>query len=279
MSQSESKIPPIPCSILKGDLNLLVEDTEKAVLEWSQRVSDLRNHYPWLLYFGISRMLHLYDLIQTRKEDETLREVSFLADSQLKGREKLREGVKVIIIICLLESIVSFCLSLQQALAETACASSKPESPMQCVGQFLSILLQNHILPRRCPVEACEARMLSLHSLQKFGLIPHLTRPLYSCPAYSQMDFICLILNICSGIPEAYQVLRCQETTMEEEVNLFLKRAERHCSQYFLLNIKKLPYKLQEVYIIKVTWCAVVLYVFDFQPSTSMWPCKGPVNK
>ena len=66
-----------------------------AVLKWSQKVSDLRSQYPWLLYFSISRMLHLYDLIQTRKEDEILREVSFLADSKPKEREKLREKINV----------------------------------------------------------------------------------------------------------------------------------------------------------------------------------------
>ena len=50
---SESKIPPIPCSILKEKLDVLVEDVQKAVLEWSQKVSDLRSQYPWLLYFSI----------------------------------------------------------------------------------------------------------------------------------------------------------------------------------------------------------------------------------
>ena len=127
---------------------------------------------------------------------------------------------------------------LQQALAET---NGEPESPMQRVGQFLNNLLQDHTLPRRCLVEAGETPGLSLH------VAPRFTQPLYSCPTFTQIDFICLILNICSGIPEAYQVLRCQETTMEEELNLFLKRAERHPSQYFMLNVNKLPYKLQEV--------------------------------
>ena len=246
---SESKIPPIPCSIPKEDMNLLVEDTEKAVSEWSQKVSDLRNHYPWLLYFSISRMLHLYDLILTRKKDEILCEVSFLADSQLRGREKLREGVNVCCCLFMENSIRVSVFLLQQALAEIAHASSEPESPMQWVGQFLSSLFQDHTLPRRCIIETCETHI---------RVIPHFTQPLYSCPTYSQMDFICLILNICSGIPEAFQVLRCQETTMEEELNLFLRRAERHPSQYFVLNVNKLPYELQKVHEVmscKLVYC------------------------
>ena len=92
---SESKIPPIPCSIMKKAVDALVQDTQKAVLKWSQKMSDLRSQYAWLLYFSISRMLHLYDLIQTKKDEEILQEVSFLADSQPKAREKLKEGVNV----------------------------------------------------------------------------------------------------------------------------------------------------------------------------------------
>lgn len=61
------------------------------------------------------------------------------------------------------------------------------------------------------------------------------------------MDFICLILKVFSGIPGAYQVLRCQATTTEEELSLFLERVKQHHTHYLMLDVNKLPFKLQEV--------------------------------
>ncbi len=72
-------------------------------------------------------------------------------------------------------------------------------------------------------------------------------QPLYSFPSYSQLDLLCLVLRIFSGIPEAYQVLHCRTTTTEEELSLFLKRVEKHHAVYLVLAVNVLQYKLQEV--------------------------------
>ena len=226
-----------------------------------------------------SRMLHLYDLIRAKKEDQILREVSFLADSQPDDIEILRDGVNVCCLVHKINSSVlqKFSLSPPQwAIRDTTGAIGKPESPMQLVGQFLKSLLQGYTLPQRSFIEPGA----SLRSFPpKFNITPHFTQPLYSCPTYSQMDFICLILNICSGIPEAYQVLRCQETTMEEELSLFLKRAEsctRHHSQYFMLDVNKLPYKLQEVCDSEL--CSYNLGYCHLVCSIYIWSCSGLVS-
>lgn len=94
-------IPPISCSIVKETADKMVQQTQQAVTEWTEEVTELRNRYPWLLYFSIPRMLQLYKLILptsvSRKETEKkiVHEVSFLATSNRTERKKLRNGVQV----------------------------------------------------------------------------------------------------------------------------------------------------------------------------------------
>ena len=100
---------------------------------------------------------------------------------------------------------------------------------MQVVGQFLNVVLKDFTLasPR---------------------LPTHLyLQPLYYSSATSQMDFICLVLGVFNRVPQSYQVMRCHAATTSEELNMFLKRVETHHMDYILLEINKLPFKLQEV--------------------------------
>lgn len=128
----------------------------------------------------------------------------------------------------------SHAFGTQRALEDRI--SSSQAHPMKVVGQFLEDLFSHPLVKNS----------LSLPH-QNYSVSHHLAQPLYFCPNYSQMNFLCLILKIFSKVPEAYQVLRCQETTTEDELKLFLKRVEIHCSHYLILNVNNLPYKLQEV--------------------------------
>jgi hypothetical protein len=129
--------------------------------------------------------------------------------------------------------------TLQEALiAVHQETSPSASSPMLVVGHFLDVLFKDHTLPK-------SSLMMSTSSITTdFG------QPLYSCPAYSQLDFIHLILNIFSSVPKAYQVLHCKATTTEEDLSRFLKRVEKHHDQYLMLNVNKLPFKQQEVCVI-----------------------------
>ncbi len=110
-------------------------------------------------------------------------------------------------------------------------------SPMLVVGQFLDALLHDYVL-----AESPFFTSPTLHDV--------IAQPLYFCPEYSQVDFLCFTLTIFSGVlPEAYQVLRCKATTTEEELGLFLKRADHSLTHYLMLNVNMLPFKLQEVRI------------------------------
>ena len=112
------------------------------------------------------------------------------------------------------------------------------------MGQFLDCLLKNHALPDRCLYNIGDLSSIPRH--QNEGITPYMA-PLYFCSNWSQIDFQCLIFRIFHGIPEAYQMFRCQATTTEEELNLFFRRTQKHVLQYLMLDINKLPLKLQEV--------------------------------
>ena len=73
------------------------------------------------------------------------------------------------------------------------------------------------------------------------------SQPLYSCPTYTQIDLICLILSIFSRIPNTCKILHCKVSTTDEELGLFLKRVEKYHAEYLMLDVNKLPFKLQEV--------------------------------
>lgn len=126
-------------------------------------------------------------------------------------------------------------------MQETLNTLTNLTSPMEVVGKFMDMLFKDdHSLPQRCLVKpslSCHIRSTTSHSVQL----------LYSCPTHSQLDLICLILNIFSGIPEAYQVLHCKASTTEEELSRFLQRVEKHRAHYLVLDVNRLPFKLQEV--------------------------------
>lgn len=115
-------------------------------------------------------------------------------------------------------------------------------APMQVVGQFLDVLLKDHVFPQK--VSVIESQILP-HHLQNVS--DRYSRPLYYSPTDSQMNFICLVLKVLSGVPEAYQIMRCQARTTSEELNLFLKRVETHHMNYLMLGINELSFELQEV--------------------------------
>ena len=107
---------------------------------------------------------------------------------------------------------------------------------MQKVGIFLDdVLQQQHPMDDNACSEA----------------LRELSQPLYPCSTYSQMQLLCLVLKIIfTEIPNTRNVLRCRTTTMEEELCLFLTRAKKKHSKYLVLNVNKLPFKLQEVGIL-----------------------------
>ena len=120
--------------------------------------------------------------------------------------------------------------------------------PMQVVGQFLRTLLSTHQLPRR----ANSSPLMRSRSLTNYSLSHEFTQLLHYCPRYTQCQLIQTVIGICSGVPEAFEVFHCRSSTTEGELSLFLKRAARHSLRSIVLEVNRLPFKLQEVLFIKL---------------------------
>lgn len=220
----------------------MVQEAQQVLNKWTQEISELRNRYPWLLYFSIPKVFRLFHLIcssDAQKEDKIVHQVSYLAINLPAGRKKLKDSVKVrrLLLFWLLTCIFSVYMQLALKIE-----SLNGNSCMEKVGEFLNILFNDHTFPTSFSVMRGDFN--DLH-----GVGTYLVHPLYSCPAYSQVDVIYLMLHVFSGIPEAYQVLNCKATTTVEELGLFLRRVEMYHTQYIMFNINKLPFKLQEVRI------------------------------
>ena len=117
--------------------------------------------------------------------------------------------------------------------------STSTARAMLTAGEFLNIVFEDHNLPQRCLIK----NTLS-HSSHAAG---YFAQPLYPCSVHSQQHVICLVLGIFSDIPESYRVLQCNKSTTEEELKRFLKRVEKHRGHYLVLDVNRLPFKLQEV--------------------------------
>ena len=116
---------------------------------------------------------------------------------------------------------------------------------METVGGFLARLLQNHKLPRR--IWKTVNKSGSLSSITQLSGTSSANHFLHHAPKYSQSQLICLIVSIYGGIPESFEVFHCCSTSTKEELSLFLERVEKQPLRYLLLEVDRLPYRLQEV--------------------------------
>ena len=87
--------PSIPCSKAAEEVSFQIHDMQGMIVEWKKEVSDLQNHYTWLLYFSVPKLLLLHSLINSSSEDEIVDEVSFLVNNQSLKRDDVCAGVKV----------------------------------------------------------------------------------------------------------------------------------------------------------------------------------------
>lgn len=85
----------IPCSTHGDEVDARVKKIQGDVIKWAQRVAELRDQYPWLLYFSIPRILRLYQLICSNEVDKIIHDVSFLTDNKPADRKRLKKTIKV----------------------------------------------------------------------------------------------------------------------------------------------------------------------------------------
>ena len=116
-------------------------------------------------------------------------------------------------------------------------------SPMYIVAHFLDLLFKDHSLPRR----SSEPVVQRHRSLTSMSFARNSSQLLHYCPGYSQEQLVRLIISVYSGVPESFEVFHCRPTTTEEELGLFFKRATKYPLKYLVLEVNRLPFKLQEV--------------------------------
>ena len=149
-------------------------------------------------------------------------------------------------------------MSSQQSRKIDSKKRSLNDSPVHVVGAFLGQLFQDHALPlgsSSSPLQTTLMRTKSVSFKHEFS------QSLHYCPNFSQGELITTIIGLYNavpetigvmllpsrGIPESFDIVRCQSTTTDEELRLFLTRASQYPRVYVILEVNKLPYKVQEV--------------------------------
>ena len=64
---------------------------------------------------------------------------------------------------------------------------------------------------------------------------------------YTQSQLIHLIISVYNGIPEHFEILRCQSTTTEHDLRRFMKRVLLLPRLYIIVEVNVLSFDLQEV--------------------------------
>ena len=127
---------------------------------------------------------------------------------------------------------------LQQCLPHW-CGSIYTCAAMEIVGGFLGDLLHHSALPQR-----------SIKVFRPVKGSTHFTdgsQFLHCAPNYKQSQLVRLIISICDGVPESFEVFRCQTSTSQEQLGLFLERVEKQPLRYLIMEVNELPFTLQEV--------------------------------
>ena len=129
--------------------------------------------------------------------------------------------------------------SSQELLGDcTSLATS--ETSLKIVGKFLDDLFGNEKIKEYAfPKRFCKSMSSEYHHRSPFTL--------HAALGFSPAQVIKLILTICHGFPEFYQVFNCHTMATVQNLQLFLDRAVHHQSTYILIGVNKLPYHLQEV--------------------------------
>ena len=141
---------------------------------------------------------------------------------------------------------------LQTVLNKCQHELKKCQTPMLTISMFLSELFLNHSLPTG-------TKTVQRSTMRVAGQMSNFldcSQVLHSCPGFTQNELIPLILSIFDGIPKPFQIFRCQSSSLQEELDLFLQRATKFAIPHLILEVNKLPFQLQEVSFCDIT-CGV----------------------
>ena len=93
--------PALRCTIDPADAEELVKQTEATLISWTNEVEKLRSEFSWLLFFGVPKLLRLYQLFSEDQEDnvdhlrQIVHEISFLCANTSEARKIMNDKVPV----------------------------------------------------------------------------------------------------------------------------------------------------------------------------------------
>ena len=112
---------------------------------------------------------------------------------------------------------------------------------MEVVGRFIGDLLQSHT-----PLQH-STKFIRQPSVTQFSSTSGANQFLHHAPKYRQSQLVRLIVSIYGGVPKSFEVFHCRASSTKEELSLFLERVEKKPLRYLILEVNKLPFRLQEV--------------------------------
>ena len=74
-----------------------VAKAEEKLKNWNTTIKDMHSSYDKLLFFSVSKVLSLHDILTAFSADEMIQEVGYLFENDPKAVKKLKTAVMVII--------------------------------------------------------------------------------------------------------------------------------------------------------------------------------------
>eukprot|EP00731_Ephydatia_muelleri_P026783 Em0018g883a len=272
----------LPC--ITEDPDSLVHEVDAKLLAQKNELSKLCDQNKWMLFFSTPKLLLLHkylsvwmsisclcDLKNLQEIKEKMETISHSIESEAKLLELMVKADSLndshgVLVVCkelldqavrhIVREISFLCTNdletfgLMKNKVETLLNQCQHEqTPMLTISMFLSALLLNHSLPTR--IKPAQRLMTRVTGLMPVSL--ECSQVLHSCPGFTQNKLIPMILSIFDGVPEPFQIFRCQPLSTLEELDLFLQRAAKFPITHLILEVNKLPFQLQEVNLRDIT--------------------------
>ena len=137
----------------------------------------------------------------------------------------------------------------------------------------------------------CLTKLMSLKDIEEYQHPNRLCHPgkkepvvngfrLHSARHCTNSNLIALTINLKGGVPQAYDILRCGPHVTKYDLEKFFRRARLPLHQHqpsFILEVNKLAYHVQQVYIVIMSCLAAwrFLCCFHYVLPVTLFMSKG----
>ncbi|XP_065839047.1 uncharacterized protein [Oscarella lobularis] len=201
--------------VTEPNLDKVLHNTEVMLSDWRELLESFRTKYPQLLLFGVRAV---FIIAKSLGPTPVLRDLVQLSSKIFDAKR---------------ETILRLTQVIQAILERRSYMLRETESSMDTAAVFLEKLRTDKSL-RASPMRRTAKKDTVAQSV-------------YLAFGFSRKQLFELIVKLYDGFPESYELLRCTEETLKEDLNLFLQRARAFPSRIFtLVEVNKLRIELQE---------------------------------